>query len=70
MIFNNSIMFLNYTASIVLKIVIQYVWGYCKYLLSGKRKYTKVNPGLPNICGVILVLEHIFSKYVPPMLVL
>ena len=55
MIFKNSIIFLNYTASIVLKIVIQYVWGYYKNLLSGKRKYTQVNPGLPNISRIILV---------------
>ena len=60
-IYKKSIIFLNYTASIVLKIAIQYVWGYCKNLLSGKRKYTKVNPGLPNICSTILVMNIFFE---------
>ena len=44
-----------------MKNAIQYVWGYCKNLLFVERTIDMVDPGLPNICSIILVMNIFFE---------
>jgi hypothetical protein len=54
--------FLDYKASIVSKNIIRDDWGYCKSLLFVKSANNMIDPGLPNICSIILAM-NIFFKY-------